>query len=122
VDQEEAGSMVPEGRIDYLPGIDAAGREGPLREGFYGDDPVLGVQKHDLEDFALLVSQGEVKIVKEFCGRSNGVFLDKPLFQISAGHCVDELDTEYVSRPDPFDFLELFSGRFNDALKGLETL
>ena len=62
--EKKASRMIFERRLYDLSRINAAGRQGPLKKVFYSDDPVLGVQEDDLEDFPLLVSKAVIKIIE----------------------------------------------------------
>ena len=53
-------------RLYDFPWIDTARREGTLKKGFYGYDPVLGVKEDDFEDLAVLVAKRVVKIFEKF--------------------------------------------------------
>jgi len=73
---------------------------------FDSDNPVLGIQEDNLEDFPLLISEAMVEIIEKLFGRPDRIFSDESLLQVSLGNCPDQLDSKDVLGADPLNLLE----------------
>ncbi len=116
----EGRGFVLDSRTDHLSGIDTAGGQGPFGVSFGGNNPIFGIQENNCKILAGFVADAVIKIIKESFGVIDRILFNQLLFQKSIRHRFYQLQPQSVFRTDAVDIKQFVTGRFKDALQGLE--